>query len=278
MRRKVIQQNPTTKVISLPKKWVTKHEIQKGDYITLHEHIDSLIITKSNDIKRIARLDVRNISDKRTLRIILDDLYRKGFDEFKLKIEENQSKPIRALVSQQNFLGFEIFSDNKKEIRISNFSEPKDNQFDNILLKIVFIIKEMMSTYNIDKEFLKIGIKYAKYLRRTAHTDNKTKQYDDLLRTLMVIIHSLERMNKYNQIPKSKAIKEESYNFFLKTFEGLRTGKTSFNSVQKDYIRLEKKLLQTQNKENLCLLWEVIRNISMGAYYLESLQLSKTIP
>lgn len=273
MERRVIQQNLTTLVFSLPKKWTIRNDIKKGDKITIVENPTNLIISKKNNmLNKTINIESINEFNKRTATIILNDLYRKGYDEINIIINEDHKKIIKEILQKDSQLfGFEILNEEKNKILLSSFAEPKNENFEKLLLKIILIIKENLKKIdNIDISLLKTAEKYAQFLRRQAIKEGKNQQYEMIFRTLVLISHSLERIRNANK-KIDKDIIIDINELFELTYEKLFYNKTSLLAIQKKYSIIENKIISKKIDEGHLHLWEILRNLSFASSAIFSL-------
>lgn len=285
MERKVIQQNRTTFVVSLPKRWVEKNEVKKGDNLLINEEKnDTLTISKKDNVKKSCSISLKNLEEpkRRTIKIILNDLYKKGYDEILMEIKDEDKEIVRTLIQNQDYIGFEIFSEKKNYITISSFTDIKTTEFDSLFAKIILMTKEMLKKLEIleDKklEYVLTAERYSKLLRRIVTKENKPKQYDEILNSLILILRSIRRMNGRKITSENAEVNTKILELFALTFEKLYYDKIKLEKQQNTYFEIEDILLNSKyNDSSYLYLWEITRNISIASAHLLSLNLSKVI-
>lgn len=136
IKRKVIQIGKFTKVVSLPRNWTKKNNVEKGDEINIEERNDELIIS-FNDIKKrtlVADLDLSELKEDIVVPL-LNILHKEGFHEISLKL--NESVPFDMVANKINtqLLGFEIIGHSQNKCLIKNILSSSDSELDELLKK-----------------------------------------------------------------------------------------------------------------------------------------------
>ena len=117
MKRRVIQQGPSTLMISLPSKWVKENNIKRGDEIELTEEKGKLTITLDTPVKQSFKKDV----DAQTMGIFneyfVNYFYQKGYDEITIRYTDPS---IAAMIEKRvkQMIGFEVVGKDKNSITI----------------------------------------------------------------------------------------------------------------------------------------------------------------
>ena len=147
MKRKVVQQGPSTLMVSLPSKWAKENGLRKGDEIDLEEAEGSLVLRtrrKSSLQKTSVRLADYGILSSRAI----GALYKQGFDEIEVIFRTQKDMDI-VNKNLNEFIGFEIVSQNTKGCVIKEVSAPIDESFELILNRTVLLLKSVAEdTYN----------------------------------------------------------------------------------------------------------------------------------
>ncbi|MBT3406152.1 phosphate uptake regulator PhoU [Candidatus Woesearchaeota archaeon] len=167
MRRKVIQQNPTTLVVSLPAKWAKANEVTKGDELDISEQEDKLIVSIADQSKRKERTVTLNFNKKhweipnkkyKYVQRILAAPYKAGYDEI---IIRSDCKEVLEYIEKrvETFIGIEIIDQGRDYFKIKNLVSGLDEEFDNVFRRTLLI------TNRFATESLEII---------------KSKEYDDL--------------------------------------------------------------------------------------------------
>ena len=282
MQRNVIQQNQTTFAISLPKKWIEKNNIKKAEKLNLNEINNNLIISKVSNNHLECKVDLKNITEpkERIIRIVLNNLYRKGYDEIHLLINEKDKYIIKNLIENNNlFVGFEISDETKNTLTLFSFSEAKKEQFDIIYHKITLICKELLS-FDFEKitdNKIQIIEKHSQFLRRVVYKENLSEQYIDILRYLTIISHAIQRVFENKLEINNNKLKEDLLKFYTLVFRELINDKSTFMETQKLYLEIENEFKIKKCEKSDIHLWEIARSINLAAMSISYQKLSHII-
>ncbi len=174
MKRKIISLARSTNVITLPNKWCEKNCLRKGDEVDISENGDSIVVSPLKIRKKI----VIDISDKQPMiRRILGSAYKTGYDEMSISYSSHDELLIAQEVIQQEFIGFEVVSveKDKKVITARLVSEPDDDNFSQMLRRMMLMIKdvadEIAGSYHVQKD-----------LKRVAEMDKEVNKLADFCR------------------------------------------------------------------------------------------------
>ena len=176
MRRKVVQQGPSTLMVSLPSKWARNNGLKKGDEIDLEEAEGSIVFRTLR--KRILNKTSIDLKDYGVLASrSIGALYKQGFDEIDIVFRTQKDMDI-VNKNLSEFIGFEMVSQTKRGCTIKEISAPTEEGFDLILNRTVLLLKSVAedtftSLKANDKQLLKslpardkTINKYANYCRR----------------------------------------------------------------------------------------------------------------
>src|SRR3989338_5644432 len=136
MKRKIIQQGNNSYTITLPIKWVREQNL-KDDEVEVGEEDDKIVISIPKEARRKEKYARVKIGDyhKRTIKNILNNFYRKGFDKVSVAFEDKeQIGEIKK--ATKDLLGFEVVEENGKECVLQNIAEPSGEKYEAILRKI----------------------------------------------------------------------------------------------------------------------------------------------
>ena len=144
MRRRIIELGHNCMVMSLPSKWVKKHDLKKGVELDVSVEDNQLVILPEEERKKPLEIeiDIENFAES-AIRTTLVNLYRIGYDKIHLNYTGDKDK-LNEIVND-NLLGFEIFNEKDDRYIIESVSEPNYDDFDKIIRKIFFM---MMSAIN----------------------------------------------------------------------------------------------------------------------------------
>lgn len=141
MKRKVIQIAESTQLISLPRKWAIKHNIQKGAELDIEEQGNSLII-KSDSKPQLERIEIK-LKDYGILAPrIIHALYKRGVDEIKIYLQSpKEFSELQNILSNET-IGFEIIEQGNNYCVVRNVSGQIE-EFDGVLRRTFLLLSNM---------------------------------------------------------------------------------------------------------------------------------------
>ena len=141
MGRKLIQHGLSSLTLSLPRKWVQKNNLKKGEEVEVKESGSNLVISaqKHPTHKRIS-IDVTD--SRHMIRRIIGATFKSGYDEVDIKFSSfEELKAVQDLIREQ-FSGFEIINQAKDSIIVKNVSQTNFEEFDNVLRRLFFVLNQ----------------------------------------------------------------------------------------------------------------------------------------
>lgn len=145
MERKIIQQSPTSKGISLPSKWVKRWNLEKGAVVSVIDNEGILEIRPREFAppKKVATIDA-NFYGKLTRRVF-DTLSKRGYDEIRvLYDDEKELLPIKETLQVEATM-FEIVKKENGFVILRAVSEINKDELKNIMNQIMFLLKEKVN-------------------------------------------------------------------------------------------------------------------------------------
>ena len=151
----MIQIANSTQLISLPRKWSQKYNIRKGDELEIEEQGNKLFIgiSKEPNLNGI-EIDVTPLNRTMIL-YYLQNLYRMGYDEIKVKFNDPITKHLRknenvtiisVLHKEANrLIGYEIIQQRENFAIIKDISTTSIKEFDNVLRRIFLLLDDVSS-------------------------------------------------------------------------------------------------------------------------------------
>lgn len=212
MKRKIIQIAGSTHLVSLPKSWIIKNNVKKGQEVEVSEEYDRIIVTAGEGApEETIKLDTRDM--KRFIFRMLMAVYKSGYDQVELII--NDPVMLTTLSRQINTMlpGFEIVDQQNDHVTIKNISRVLDSEFDIILRKIFLVLKsigknthESLSAKDYSKleEVLILEQTCARFCNFCERIVNKTG-YKDIKKVtfLYSVVHELGKLsNEYRYLCK----------------------------------------------------------------------------
>lgn len=170
MRRRLIRQGHDTLTVTLPKDWVSKHNLSRGDELEILEQNGNLILSSDKRVDTIKKItiDVTNLTNPMIWRYFMA-AYRTGYDEIKFTFNDPKKtyeivlsstrfletkneylkKPIKLTIIEilqdmtHRFIGTEIIEQKDDYCIIKDVSEPTEKEFENSIRRIFTLITGM---------------------------------------------------------------------------------------------------------------------------------------
>jgi len=216
--RKLIRLGNSSFAIALPKDWVDKSGLKKGDDVFVERNSNGEIILSSK-FKKIGEdkpisLDLKG-KDETSLQIDIIGAYLRDYNTFKIKnnIEAIDKKHIKELV--KNLMSFEIIEENKEEIilkdlfnleeaDVKSFVRRMDNLVRGFFEDILIAIKNGKISSDLSKEiqiadreitriYLLISRIYMKSLNNSSLLNSLDTSYAKLFNDWWTALH-LEKL------------------------------------------------------------------------------------
>jgi phosphate uptake regulator len=246
-KRSVIQLSPRTKGVSLPKQWVEKHALEKGDVLHVSEHPNAIMFSKA-DISltksREVSIDLRG-ANKAALEDSITAAYRFGYDKMDIKfdpividiwnenVEVDARKVIQAEVSA--LIGFQVTHLDKNTAIINDITGVNTEQFDHILRRTFLLLHSAA---------------------RDAHKSLKNKddqliefvlaQYDEIRQYVRYCIRYLAKIGKGSLTPQ-----------YIKLVSKLDLARTSLRALVK--LQEDKTIKRMYSKEALLIMEDITK-------------------
>jgi phosphate uptake regulator len=181
MIRKIIKQGKGAYTITLPKKWVEENQLNENGEINIEEKENSLIIQNLKEpiinIKKI-KLNLEK-GLKENYRSLIASLYRTGYDEIHLELEETlQIAELEKTIN--SIFGLELFIIDKKNCLIKSIYDNEKTQVKLHVTRIIFSIETMQKIIMDDIKEKKLD----SYSEIQEIRNNILKQRDLILRII----------------------------------------------------------------------------------------------
>ncbi|MBU0615889.1 MAG: AbrB/MazE/SpoVT family DNA-binding domain-containing protein [Nanoarchaeota archaeon] len=256
MKRKVIKQGHNTLTITLPSKWAENLNIKPGDEVNLEELGTSLNISTEKAIN----LDSISINltglDRTSIMYYIRAVYRRGFDEIKVRFDEQYTHHIRidkkkniiSVIQKEvnRLIGVEVIDQKKDSCVIKDISGDSFKDFDVILRKVFLLTNESLDniikgTRTKEKCFLEeVEDKHdtiTKFISYCLRLMNQ-KGYPDYKKSRFIytIINALDLIADINKYAAREII---SYNKIFKkdTISVIELIRTNFNTFYELYYQ-----------------------------------------
>ncbi|MGM5481311.1 MAG: AbrB/MazE/SpoVT family DNA-binding domain-containing protein [Nanobdellota archaeon] len=148
MRRKIVQHGPSTFTVSLPKEWIDRYNLSKGDEVELTPDKTTVHVTalhRGEGEEHTIDLE----KTERTIKKIITAEYKLGTDRIKIYYHnQKQLQKIRSTVNQ-SLPGFEIIEEKKKHVNIRNVADISESNFSQLLRRL--FLSTLMTAESINK-------------------------------------------------------------------------------------------------------------------------------
>ena len=214
MKRKVIQIAESTQLVSLPRIWAKKYNVQKGDEleVTMKDNILEISTERKDHLSEIT-IDITNL-DRTSVFYVLRSAYRRGFDIIKVKFNNKTTMHYRTgekvLVSSllhqelQRWVGMQIIEQKENYFVYKSISKPSFEEID-LMLRRTFLLlmdacdefvkavgeKDNLILSAMDEKFYNILI-FITYCQRLLNKIGYSEKYKNSL--LYVLLVNLNKM------------------------------------------------------------------------------------
>jgi len=171
--RKLIRLGNSSFAIALPKDWIDKSGLKKGDDVFIEKNSNGEIIV-SSEFKKGEDKQIEIALDKvdnDLLKKHLHAAYIKGYNTVKVKGNSKETKMLKELLG--DYISFELMDSNGEEILIKDFFDIKEIKFENLVKRIDTNLKEMFEIIKRDVESGKLTTKTLKEIEEIDKEVNK---------------------------------------------------------------------------------------------------------
>lgn len=141
MKRSIVRHGSSSLTITLPRKWVEKFRLNKGDELDVEESGPRVIISTEQE----SGSSRKEFSDKEWGIFTgnnLSHLYQLGYDEVELRFTDPHTlDEVKKRLS--NCLGWEIIDQKENKIYIKSIATTLDTEFDQLLRKAFLLTNEL---------------------------------------------------------------------------------------------------------------------------------------
>jgi phosphate uptake regulator len=141
MKRKIVQHGSSSLTITLPKKWVDKYKLKKGDEVNVDDSSATVMVSTEKETalsKKEFHAQTSGVFTKNNL----SHLYQLGYDEIEIKFDDPHTlDEIKERVP--NLIGFEIIDQKENKVYIKSITNTLESDFDLLLRKSFQITNEL---------------------------------------------------------------------------------------------------------------------------------------
>lgn len=137
MRRKIVKHGPSSFIVSLPLKWIRKHNLSKGDEVDVEEMEENVVIsTEYKEKCERADLDMNDTKEMTIQKVCA--LYKRGIDEIRINYDHPEDFKIIQNALYQEAIGYEIISTTHKSCTIRSITK-LTKEFDAVLRRVFLV-------------------------------------------------------------------------------------------------------------------------------------------
>lgn len=195
MKRKVVQHGPATLIMSLPKAWVSKYGIAKGDELHVMDQDNTLLVSTEMHVRSMEiDVDISGL-DRTSIMYVIRGYYRLGYDVLRLRFSEstvkygrkNEDLSVISIIHTEvnRLVGYEIIDEKRNSCTIKDLQETSGKDFDQVLRRVFLLIQE---AYTILEE----GAKSGKGLEDIEHL------HDTITKFASYCLRMLNKKSKFN--------------------------------------------------------------------------------
>ncbi len=146
--RKVQFTGGSSYIISLPKKWVTEHGIQKNDRVAIRVQEDGNLLISANvtDEVVMSKTLTADVSDGEILMRRLVALYIEGYNEISISSKSRITPENREVLREftQQTIGMEIIEERAQYVLLKDILDPSELPFQKSVRRIFYIVEGML--------------------------------------------------------------------------------------------------------------------------------------
>jgi len=145
--RKLISFGKSSFVVSLPKDWVIKNKLKKGDLIYFEEREQDLVLSQQNAHNKHGDTEISISVDGKSIRRIQREIisaYIRDYKTITLIGEEIKDKAKEIQATIQNLMALEVMEQTSKKIVAKDFLDMNNISLFNMIKKMDIIIRAMI--------------------------------------------------------------------------------------------------------------------------------------
>jgi phosphate uptake regulator len=271
MRRKLVKQGPATLTVSLPKDWIQRFSLVPGKEIELEE-IGTRIIISAIDEKNKLKTITYDIADRPEIDSFLHELivsmYKAGLSDI---VIENLSQRQLALVKKivSNCIGFEIISQEKTKIRITDLGKSDEDNLlkaeEQIYWKLLYMTDQILDIKSKIEEIKSTDSevnKLAFFIQRNLATKFSTTSINFLRYEKIVVLESLgDSLRSYKTYVNSEKLDKKFIQNLAEIIELLRQNQKEtiyFKEIRQKIEALRAQLVHNKNKKDASVLASIL--------------------
>ena len=144
--RKLIRFGNSSYVVSIPKKWIKKNQVGKGDIIYLEEDKDGNIVLSPKEIPepepRTFHLDITTLSRLRIKREV-SSAYINNYQYYELRSKKPLQDPLETKEILTYYIGLEVMEETSNRILVKDFVDVKMISIEELIKKMDLLLQSM---------------------------------------------------------------------------------------------------------------------------------------
>lgn len=186
-QRKLIKLGNSSFAISLPKEWVEKSGLKKGDNIIVERNGSGELII-SSEFKKVNGegvkvLDFSNIDDKNTIIRELSTAYVQDYSKLEVRGLKDKEKRAHVKEHASYLMGLEIIEKDEDSITIKDFFDLSEVNIKNFVRRIDNNLREMLSGIEVG---INTGKLSPKQISEIQESDDDINKFNLLINKLLI--------------------------------------------------------------------------------------------
>jgi phosphate uptake regulator len=236
MKRNIVQQGPSTLMVSIPYKWVKKYELKKGMEVDVEEKGRNIIISTDKNLQPSKKEISLSTANSYYVWRRLAAAYVAGYDEISVHYSGVEAYNFIEQYVLTTFVGFEITENKKDYCVLKKIASEEIGEFQiimrRIFLNLIQVSEEFTHVLETGRDAERIfplertNNRHAYYLRRLLTKEGyEDKRKTNFASTIVFLLEQLMNEYKYSAWEINK-----------------RKSKKIQKSIQEHYKRVHKKL------------------------------------
>ena len=145
--RKLISFGKGSYIISMPKSWIEKNNLKKGDLISVNDDGFELTLSASQQEKKLDAKEISIDSKDKSIEILKSEIvssYLNGYDTITILFENNAKDTVKIKDIMRNLSGLEIMEQTSTRIAAKNLININEISIKNIIRRMDIITRAMM--------------------------------------------------------------------------------------------------------------------------------------
>jgi len=226
MKRRIIKQGNGGNTIFLPIQWIRENNLSAGEEVEVNDMGRELIISTNSKPQKQEITYKLLAKEEPLIRVILNNLYRLGYDKIILLIADKQQEKIIQNVVEHFLLGFDVISISHSKIIIESITEPSGEKQQTILRRMFLTTQESLEMLQQDlvqesyanlRKIEKLTQRFGQYdnfcrrnISKRRFIEQKSHYYWSLYTYLLLIQHAI--LHLYEELSKNQKFKLDNEN------------------------------------------------------------------